>query len=103
MKTRRQFFMISIPAVLGLASTRFALADAAHVDEASPTAKALGYMNDASKVDAKKFPTYAAGHVCGNCQLYQGKAADAWATCPIMGGNQVNAKGWCSAWVKKAG
>ena len=40
--------------------------------------------------------------VCSNCQLYQGKPSDPWAVCPLLGGKQVNANGWCSAWVKKA-
>ena len=65
-------------------------------------AVSLGYRHDASKVDAKKFPAFAAGRNCANCQLYQAKAAEAWGACGAVGGKLVNAKGWCIAWVKKA-
>jgi len=77
-------------------------ADAAKIDEKDATATGLGYKHDATKVDAKKYPTYKAGSVCSGCQFYQGKATDAWGACPLVGGKQVNAKGWCSAWAKKA-
>ena len=43
------------------------------VDEKDPQAVALGYVADASRVDAKKYPKYAAGQNCANCALYQGK------------------------------
>ncbi len=106
MNSRRHFILTLVPAaasatLLGSAGT--ALAQPAHADENDATAKALGYLHDATKVDAAKYPTYAKGKVCSNCQLYQGKAGDAWGVCPILGGKQVNANGWCSAWAKKAG
>jgi hypothetical protein len=71
------------------------------VNEKDPTAVALGYVADASKVDAKKFPKYAAGQKCGNCQLFTGKAGDASGGCGIFPGKAVAASGWCSAYVKK--
>lgn len=37
-----------------------------------------------------------------NCKLFQGTAADGWGGCPLFGGKLVSAKGWCSAWAKKA-
>ena len=67
------------------------------LDEKDPTAQALGYQHDAIKVDKKKFAQYQAGQTCSNCQLFQGKPADAWAPCQIFAGKQVNGKGWCSA------
>ena len=103
MTTRRQFVLTTLP-VTGLLLTAAGrtLAQAAHIEESDPVAVSLGYRNDATKVDGKKFPTYVAGRRCGSCQLFQGAAADAWAACAVMGGKQVNAKGWCSAWVQKA-
>ena len=74
----------------------------AKLDEKDPQAVALGYVDDASRADTKKFPKYAAGQACGNCMLYQGKAADAAGGCALFPGKQVAAKGWCSAWAKKA-
>jgi len=103
MPTRRQFVITLLPATAAmLALSRTAQAQAAKVEETDPTAIALGYKHDAAKVDAKKFTTFVAGRNCSNCQLYQGKPTDAWAPCAIFAGKQVNAKGWCSAWVKKA-
>ena len=101
--TTRRTFLYTIPvATLALTATRTASAQAAKVEESDATAAAIGYKHDASKVDTKKFPSYAAGRNCANCQLYQGKATDAWAPCAIVAGKQVNGKGWCTAWSKKA-
>ncbi|MDR5855690.1 high-potential iron-sulfur protein [Caballeronia sp. LZ062] len=104
MKTsRRTFLMTSVGVASTLAlGSRVAFADAPKVEESDPTAQALGYKLDASKVDKAKFPKYAAGQECGNCQFYQGKASDPFAPCPMFGGKQVAAKGWCSAYAKKA-
>jgi hypothetical protein len=101
MPTRRQFVLLFPAATFGL-SVRLAHAQAARVEESDPQAVALGYKHDATKVDAKKYPSYADGRVCSNCQLYSGKAADEWGACSALGGRLVNAKGWCVAWVKKA-
>jgi hypothetical protein len=104
MTTRRQFVLHTLPAAAGLAliGPRSASAQAAKLSETDPAAVALGYNHDATKVDAKKFPSWAAGHVCSNCQLFQGKAGEAYGPCGAFGGKLVDAKGWCAAWVKKA-
>ncbi len=101
MQTRRQFIQIVPVAGATLMAGREALAQA-KLEENDAQAKALGYAHDATKVDAKKQPKWAKGQTCANCQLFQGKASDAWGGCPLFGGKQVNAKGWCNAWVKKA-
>jgi hypothetical protein len=103
MTSRRQFMMTLVPAAAALSAVTCArAADLAHADEKDPTATALGYKLDATKVDAKKYPTYKAGNVCGNCQFFQGKAGDAWGAGPLLGGKAASAKGWCSGWAKKA-
>lgn len=102
MTTRRQFVLTAVPATALLLGARVASAQAAKLEESDPAAVALGYKMDATKVDAKKFPTYKAGNVCSNCQLYSGKANDATGPCAAFGGKLVSAKGWCSAWAKKA-
>ena len=89
---------IAIGARLGTS----ARAAAPHVDEKDATAQSLGYKHDATKVDKAKFAKYKAGEACANCQLYQGKSGGTWGPCPIFAGKEVNAKGWCSAYVKKA-
>lgn len=92
--------------MLTLASSGAVLATGAQaqamVDEKDPQAAALGYVADAKRVDTKKFPKYAAGQVCSNCAIYQGKPADKAGGCPLFAGKQVAGPGWCSAWVKKA-
>ena len=103
MTTRRNFILHAIPAAtLVLATSGLASAQAAKVAETDPAALGLGYKHDASKVDTKKYPGYAAGRNCANCQLYMGKASDPWGACGAMGGKLVNAKGWCIAWATKA-
>ncbi|MEY4766391.1 MAG: hypothetical protein RI907_3064 [Pseudomonadota bacterium] len=103
MTSRRQFMMTLVPAAVVLSATATAARAADnHADEKDPGAAGLGYKHDATKVDAKKYPTYKAGAVCGNCQFFQGKPTDAWGACPLLGGKQANAKGWCSGYAKKA-
>ncbi len=90
-----------VSAALALRAGRSSAQAGSRVDENDPAAQALGYRHDASKVDGKKFANYRAGQTCSNCQLFQGQAAAAWGACPIYGGKQVDAKGWCNAYVKK--
>jgi len=68
-----------------------------HLAESDPTAKALGYVEDASKVDKTKFPAYKAGAHCATCNFFQGKAADAYGPCQIFPGKSVAGKGWCAS------
>jgi hypothetical protein len=99
---RRRFIKIS---VAGLAAAPFANAllsgTAEAVDtlsESDPTATALGYKMDATKAGNRTDKTA----VCSNCSLYSGKPGAADGPCSVFGGKLVNAKGWCTAWVKKA-
>ena len=71
------------------------------VSETDATAVALGYVADASRVDASKYPTRVAGSVCSNCALYQGAAGSANGACPLFAGQLVAAAGWCTAWARK--
>lgn len=95
---RRVFLMTVVASGAALATTAQAQA---LLDEKDAQAVALGYVADATRVDAKKYPKYAAGQVCSNCALYQGKAADKAGGCPLFGAKQVAGPGWCSAWAKK--
>ena len=103
MSTRRHF--IRLAALSGAAALSYrqaGAADAPVLDEKDPQAVALGYVSDAARVDKAKYPKYAAGQACSNCQLYQAKTAVPMAPCALFGGKQVAAKGWCSAYAKKA-
>ena len=63
-----------------------------------PTAKALAYTENATKV---KHAAFKAGSNCANCSLYKGAKGAATGPCTLFPKNSVVAKGWCSAWAKK--
>jgi hypothetical protein len=71
------------------------------LDANDPTAKALGFVADASKVDAASNPTYKPAQKCSTCAQYLGKAGDATAGCNIIAGHTVPAGGWCKVWAAK--
>ncbi len=75
--------------------------------DTNPTAKALGYYEDATKVDTAKYPKKAAAdgatQVCDNCSFYAASADHkGWGNCTLIAGGSVAAKGWCNSWTKKA-
>lgn len=100
--SRRTFVMCVVAGSAAFTASQVAAQAAATVAESDPQATALGYKADTTKVDKAKFPKHVATEMCNNCQLYQGKPADAAGPCPLFAGKQVSAKGWCSAYVKKA-
>jgi High potential iron-sulfur protein len=98
----RRVFLIQV-AACGTALTAATGAVAqAKVDVKDAQAAALGYVEDTTKADAKKFTKHSKDQKCTNCALYQGKATDAYGGCPLFGTKQVAGPGWCSAWAKKA-
>lgn len=101
--TNRRVFMLQVAAgSSALALANVAHAQAAMLSEKDAQAVALAYAADSTKVDAKKYPKHAATQLCSNCALYTGKAGEAAGPCGIFPGKQVAAKGWCSAYAKKA-
>jgi hypothetical protein len=77
-------------------------ADLPHVSSSSdPTALALHYTEDASRIDAAKYPMHLAGAHCANCKLYQGSASAAYGPCQLFPGKAVSSKGWCMGYQKK--
>ena len=97
-------------ALLGVATvpaaallSRTATAAAGKVDPSEPQAKSLGYVEDATKVDAKANPNYKPGQLCVNClQAPTAKPGMGEVPCNIFAGRNVAAKGWCKVYVKKA-
>lgn len=81
--------------------TQAAASDLPVLANDDPTAKALGYVQDASTVDPAKYPRYADGQACSNCALYMGGDAPQGA-CSIFPGKAVMAGGWCSVYAPKA-
>ena len=96
-ESRRRFLKVAAgtaaAAVILGGLPRFArAADLPHVAESDPTAKALGYVEDASKSkDAKRKP----GAECTNCQFYSGGAGAPYGPCQLFPGKSVASKGWC--------
>ena len=86
--TRRRFIEIAPTAGVALfavcsaviestyAATAPATGVAALVGEKDAQAVALGYVDDAIRVDKVKFKAYIAGSQCSGCALYLGKAGD---------------------------
>ena len=62
-----------------------------------PTAKALKYVEDASKAEGAK-----PGSTCANCMFYQGAAGADQGPCTVFGGKHVKAAGWCASWAVKS-
>ncbi len=91
-----------IPA-LGLIGKGAAAAALPALDPSDPTAKALGFVTDATKVNAASNPTYKPNQKCGTCAQFQGKAGDASGGCNIFAGHSVPSTGWCKVWAQKPG
>lgn len=73
-----------------------AVADAELVSLDDPTAKALKYVEDASKApDAKP------GSTCANCMFYQAAPDTEQGPCTLFAGKHVKAAGWCASWVAR--
>ena len=87
---------VPVTAILGRAE-----AAAGPVDPNEPQAKSLGYVKDATKVDAKANPNFKPGQLCSNCLQATGKPGDAAVPCNIFAQRLVNAKGWCKVYVKR--
>ena len=99
---RKTALIVSAPA---MAYSVLANAEETLIDEANPSAVALGYKHDATAVDTTKFPKKAgpegAKQLCLNCSLYQPKT-DVLGGCQIFPGQNVAAAGWCNVWAAKA-
>ena len=77
-------------------------ADTPHLSPTDPNAVALGYHDDASKVDPQQFQTFRQGQRCGSCLQLQGQDGQPWRPCNLFPGQLVNANGWCRVWVPKS-
>ena len=86
---------------MGLIAKTSSAAGLPPLDPKDPTAQALGFVPDATKVDAKANATYKPDQKCSTCAQFQGKAGDATAGCNIFAGKSVPAGGWCKVWAQK--
>ena len=92
--------LTSLAAIPVVAFVGRAQAAGTKLDPADPQAKALGYVADASKIDASN-TLYKAGSHCSTCVQWKGAASDAEAACGIFVGKVVPAGGWCKVYAKK--
>lgn len=106
MSTRRQFLkqgaaLALTPLVPAVSLTTHA---AVKVPLDDPTAKALRYVEDATKANrADKMGVAAADQVCQNCRFYVTTDANAaWAPCQLFQNRLVAGPGWCAGWVPKS-
>jgi len=93
---------VTLP-IMGLAGTASAQAALVALKPEEPTAKALGYSEDATKVDMKLNPTHKPEQNCSKCVQFKGKPGDARGGCNIFVGKTVNAHGWCKVFAQKPG
>lgn len=82
--------------LLGLGTSAAIAADAPLLTADDATAKALKYVDDASKASGAK-----PGSKCANCALYQGAANSTQGPCQIFPNKHVKAAGWCASWTPK--
>jgi High potential iron-sulfur protein len=99
---KRSFIAGAMLPFIGLLSRIAVAAGLPPLDPSDPTAKALGFVTDATKVDAKISTTYKPNQKCGTCAQFLGKSGDAIAGCNIFPGKSVPAGGWCMVWVQKS-
>ncbi len=91
------FGLAAAPFVGSVFAREARAADAPMVDEADPTAKALGYHCEAGKNAARTDKTA----FCDGCMFYTANAGGKSGACALFPGKSVCAKGWCSSWQKK--
>lgn len=94
--SRRRFLKLAAGAsaaalVISTVPSMARAADLPHLSPADPTAKALGYVENASQTTN---PSHKPGDACANCQFYSG-APTGFGPCQIFPGKAVSAKGWC--------
>lgn len=95
--SRRQLIINTLLVAGCISSSNNSEASSPKLDPAEPTAKNVGYVEVAAKVDAKKYPTYAKGQTCANCSLVQLRYGPL-RPCSLFPGKMVDARGWCNAW-----
>lgn len=79
-----------------LPHARLRAADGARVSEDDPTAKAMSYVEDATKAQRA-----SSNDFCHNCRYFKGDEKTEWAPCDLFPGKEVKAGGWCKVWTKK--
>jgi hypothetical protein len=87
-----------IGGLAALLPSRSQSAEPARLDVKDPAAVALGYVENANRVDANKYPSYLKGSNCENCLQLQGTPGNNYRPCSLFQGKLVSVSGWCSGW-----
>ena len=104
--SRRQFLQLAVfgagaAALSTVLIGKARAADLPHLTLDDATAKALGYVEDTTTVDATKYPNHTPAQDCIACNFYQGAADSTYAACTLFPGKAVHSKGWCSGFAAK--
>lgn len=92
----------ALPAIPFLSAAE-AAAPLVALDPNDAQAKALGYVTDTTKVDAKANPTHKPDQTCARCAQFVGAPKDKSGGCKIFPGKSVAGAGWCKVYVLKPG
>jgi flagellar basal body rod protein FlgC len=97
---RRRFLNLCAGAMAAsVAARELRAADLPHLSPTDPNAQALGYVEDAATVDAKKFPQHEPSQNCANCNQFTKQPGSAYGACVIFAGKAVSERGWCGGYV----
>jgi hypothetical protein len=88
-----QSLTLGLPLLTVAAYQSVRAADASPLNPEDKDAKAVKYVEDATKAKGA-----LPDSTCANCAVYQGKAGAATGPCQIFPGKLVKAAGWCSSW-----
>jgi hypothetical protein len=98
-RNRRDFLRVIATTLVCAATSRAGLLsaeqDLPHLTDANPAAASLGYTEDTSTVDARKFPKHTPEQRCANCKFFQAGSGGQYAPCRLYPGSAVNVNGWC--------
>lgn len=102
MNSNRRVFLLHVIAGSGAVALASGAQAQQKVSPSDPQAAALGYVDDTTKADQKKFPKHTNDQKCAGCQFYTAAANSKEGPCAVFGGKLVAANGWCNSWVKKS-
>ncbi len=98
MNSLRRRWIMWVPALVTAPHLSLLHAAPAAVLETDPDARAVGYVTDAKRVDAARYPLYSAPQQCANCQLFSAQADGGPGLCTLFKGRTVTPNGWCKAY-----
>jgi hypothetical protein len=95
---RRRRFLLSFVSLAAPISVRAA----SMVQEMDPLARTLDYVSDTTRANQVDYPSHTTDQMCRLCTSFQGNPKDSSGPCRVYGGRIVSAKGWCSAFNRRA-